>query len=76
MLADPGEIFVAVNELVAAGIRAGEISSEKAQRAVSVMIATLMGLSAYTSTLGPELGSEAQQGFIELLEHRLFLTAT
>ena len=76
VLADPGEIFVAVNELVAAGIRAGEISSDKAQRAVSVMIATLMGLSAYTSTVGVELGSEAQQGFIDLLESQLFLTSS
>lgn len=76
VLADPGEIFVAVNELVAAGIRSGEISRDRAQRAVSVLIATLMGLSAYTNTLGPELGSEATQGFIDLLENRLFLTSS
>lgn len=76
VLADPGEIFVAVNELVAAGIRSGEISSDKAPRAVSVLIAMLMGLSAYTNTLGHELGGEATQGFIDLLENRLFLTSS
>jgi AcrR family transcriptional regulator len=72
MLADPGEIFAAVTELVAAGVRSGEISRDKTQRTVSVMIATMMGMSAYANTLGPELGSEAIAGFIDLIENRLF----
>jgi AcrR family transcriptional regulator len=72
MLADPGEIFAAVTELVAAGVRSGEISRDKTQRTVSVMIATMMGMSAYANTLGPELGSEAILGFIDLIENRLF----
>jgi AcrR family transcriptional regulator len=72
MLADPGEIFGAVTELVAAGVRSGEISKDKVQRTISVMIATMMGMSAYANTLGPELGSEAVLGFIDLIECRLF----
>ncbi|HET8933519.1 MAG TPA: TetR/AcrR family transcriptional regulator [Polyangiales bacterium] len=74
VLADPGEMFTLFNQMVSRGVRAGEIPKEHAQRAVSTIIATMMGASAYTNLLGPELGAEAIAGFIDLLENKLFLS--
>jgi len=76
VLADPGEVLAIVSEIVEAGVRAHEISQDKAQRAVSVMIASFMGIAAYVNTLGPSLGHEAIAGFIDLLDNRLFAPAT
>jgi AcrR family transcriptional regulator len=72
VLADPGAIFAAFNAVVAAGVRAGEIPKAKQQRATSVIIATMMGASAYTNTVGPALGAEAIAGFIDLIDNDLF----
>lgn len=72
VLADPGEMFTVFNNMVSAGVRAGEIPKDRAQRAVSTVVATLMGASAYSNLLGPELGAEAIAGFIDLLENKLF----
>lgn len=74
VLAHPGEIFDAFNELVAGAVRRGEITKDKEQRAVSVIIATLMGASAYANTVGHALGAEAIAGFIELIDGLLFRT--
>jgi AcrR family transcriptional regulator len=72
VLADPGEMFALFNQIVSAGVRTGEIPKERTQRAVSMIVATLMGASAYSNLLGPELGAEALAGFIDLVENRLF----
>jgi AcrR family transcriptional regulator len=72
VLADPGEIFDAFNALVAAAVRRGEIAKDNEQRAVSVIIATLMGASTYANTVGHALGAEAIEGFIDLIDGRLF----
>jgi AcrR family transcriptional regulator len=72
VLADPGEMFTVFNQIVSAGVRAGELPKERVQRAVSMIVATLMGTSAYRNLVGPELGAEAIAGFIDLLENRLF----
>jgi len=72
MLADPGEVFAIVQQLVESGVRAGEIPRAKAQRVVSVMIATFMGASAYANTLGPRLAEHAIAGLVELIRGELF----
>lgn len=72
MLADPGEVFTIVNELVESGVRTGEISRAKAQRAVSAMIATFMGVSAYSNTLGARFAEQAIAGLVDLIEGGLF----
>jgi AcrR family transcriptional regulator len=74
VLDDPGEVLAIVGEIVEAGVRANEISQDKAQRVVSIMIASFMGVSAYANTLGPSLGKEAIAGFIDLLENQLFMS--
>jgi len=60
-----------VTRVVEAGVRSGEIARGSAQRTVSVMIATFMGVSAYANTLGPALGEQAVAGFTDLLDGRL-----
>jgi AcrR family transcriptional regulator len=72
MLADPGQIYTIITELVEAGVNKGEIAREKAQRVISVMIATFMGVSAYSNALGPGLATHAIAGFVDLLDHELF----
>lgn len=72
MFADPGEVFTIVNQLVEAGVRRGEISRPKAQRVVSVMIATFMGVSAYSNTLGPSFAEQAIAGLVDLIDGELF----
>jgi AcrR family transcriptional regulator len=72
MLSNPGEVYTIVTELVEMGVRKGEISPEKAPRMVSVMIATFMGLSAYSNTLGPSFTRHAVAGLIDLLDGELF----
>jgi AcrR family transcriptional regulator len=74
ILREPGEIFALVGRVVEMGISSGEVAPAHAQRVVSLTIAVLMGMSAYTKTLGPEYGKHAAQGFIDLLEGRLFDT--
>ena len=73
MLTDPGKIFTLINDGVAASVRAGELAQEKAPRVVAMTVATLMGVSAYATTLGPGFGREAIAGFLDLLDHTLFL---
>jgi AcrR family transcriptional regulator len=72
MLADPGAVFRIVNELVESGVRKREIPRAKAQRVVSTMIATFMGVSAYSNALGPSLAKHAIAGLIELIDGELF----
>jgi AcrR family transcriptional regulator len=72
MLADPGEVFTIVNQLVESGVRSGEISRAKAPRVVSVMIATFMGVSAYSNTLGPSFAEHAIAGLVDLIDGELF----
>jgi AcrR family transcriptional regulator len=72
MFADPGAVFTIVNELVESGVSSGEISRAKAQRVVSVMIATFMGVSAYSNTLGPSFAEQAITGLVELIQGELF----
>jgi AcrR family transcriptional regulator len=72
MLADPGRIYAALNDAVATSVRTGELAKDKAQRAVPMIIAAMMGISAYANTLGPALGREAIAGFLDLLDNRLF----
>lgn len=72
VLAQPGAIFDTFNEVVAAAVRRGEIAKEKEQRAVSVIIAALMGVSAYANLVGQALGTEAIAGLIDLIDGRLF----
>jgi AcrR family transcriptional regulator len=72
MLADPGEVYVLINELVTAGVRSKEIPRDKPDRVVAMTIAVLMGLSMYANTLGEEAGKLAFEGFIDLFDGRLF----
>jgi hypothetical protein len=72
MLANPGEVFTILNNIVDLGVRSGEIPAPKAQRAVSVMIASFMGITAYANTLGPSLGKQATAGFLDLIDDALF----
>jgi AcrR family transcriptional regulator len=75
ILAEPGEVFAIVTDLVEAGVRTGEISQAKQQRVISVIIAMMMGASAYSSTVGSALGEIAFAGFIDLLDGSLFNSA-
>lgn len=72
VLEEPGEIFALYTKLVESGVRTREISADKAPRAVSVLIATFMGVAAYTRTLGPVFGEQAIMGFIDLVDGQLF----
>jgi TetR/AcrR family transcriptional repressor of mexJK operon len=72
MLGNPGAVFAIVNDIVAAGVQAGEISQARAPRAVAMMIALLMGISTYRNTLGPALGAEAIAGVLDVLDNQLF----
>jgi AcrR family transcriptional regulator len=72
MLKNPGEVFSIVNQLVDQGVRQGEIARDKAARVVSVMIATFMGVSAYSNTLGPSFATHAIEGLVDLLDGKLF----
>jgi AcrR family transcriptional regulator len=72
MLAEPGEIFTIISELVAKGVRAREIPRDKSDRVVAMTIATLMGLSMYATALGEDAGKHAVDGFMDLLDDRLF----
>lgn len=72
ILAAPGEIYAIVTEVVEAGVRAGELPRDKAQRTISLMIASLMGVAGYASTLGWSLGKQAVAGFVDLVDGSLF----
>jgi AcrR family transcriptional regulator len=74
MVADPGEVFTIVTDLVAAGVRSGEIARDKAQRVVPVMIASFMGISAYSGALGPSYATHAVAGLVDLIDGELFAT--
>jgi hypothetical protein len=54
------------------GVRSGEITRDKAQRVVSVMIATFMGVSAYSNALGPSFSQHAIAGLVDLINGQLF----
>lgn len=75
ILSDPGEVFTLVTDIVAHGVHAGEIASALEGPAVSVIIAGLMGLSAYRQALGADLGAQALTGFLALLDGELFRRA-
>lgn len=75
MFADPGAVFTIINELVESGVRKGEIPRAKAQRVVSVMIATFMGVSAYANTLGQSFAKQAIAGLVDLIDGELFVTS-
>ncbi|HET6335428.1 MAG TPA: TetR/AcrR family transcriptional regulator [Polyangiales bacterium] len=72
MLADPGEVFAIITDLVAKGVRTKQIPRDKSERVVAMMIATLMGLSQYAIALGDAAGKQAVAGFIDLFDERLF----
>lgn len=72
MLADPGEVFTIMTELVAKGVRAKQIPRDKSERVVSMMVATMMGLSMYATAVGDAAGRQAVAGFMDLLDERLF----
>jgi len=72
MISQPGEVFTIVTDLVAVGVHNGEIARDKAQRVVSVMIATFMGVSAYSNALGPSFSQHAVAGMIDLINGALF----
>jgi AcrR family transcriptional regulator len=74
MLADPGEVYGVVRTMMEAGVRRGEIPREKMERAVALVIASLMGISSYTNTLGRVQGERAVAGLLDLLEGKLFVT--
>jgi AcrR family transcriptional regulator len=76
MIANPGEVFNIVTELVEKGVCTGEIARAHAQRAISVIIATFMGVSAYSNALGPSFAQHAVAGYISLLDGELFSPAT
>jgi AcrR family transcriptional regulator len=72
MVAEPGEVFTIITDLVETGVRAGEIARDKAQRVVSVMIASFMGISAYSGALGPSFSTHAVAGLVDLINGQLF----
>ncbi|HKU41541.1 MAG TPA: TetR/AcrR family transcriptional regulator [Polyangiales bacterium] len=72
IVAAPGAVYALVNELVETGVQRGEIPQHKAQRVISVIIATMMGVAGYANTLGWGLGKHAVAGFLDLLEGGLF----
>jgi AcrR family transcriptional regulator len=72
MLADPGEMYSLLNDLVAAGVHTGEIPGDKAQRLVALMVALLMGFSSYANALGHAQSELAVAGFLDLLDGKLF----
>jgi AcrR family transcriptional regulator len=76
MLSDPGEIFAIITELVDKGVRAEEIDPDKTQRVISMLIAVLMGLGSYASILGAPYAESAVEGFVDLLEGKLFKTTS
>jgi AcrR family transcriptional regulator len=72
MLSDPGEVFTIIAELVDRGVRADEIAADKAESVVSMVIAVLMGISAYANTLGGAYAKSAVDGLVDLLDGTLF----
>jgi AcrR family transcriptional regulator len=72
MLADPGEVFTIVNELVAAGVRTKEIPPAKRERVVATIIAALMGVAMYSTAVGDVAGEQAVAGFLDLIDDQLF----
>jgi hypothetical protein len=72
ILAEPGEVFAIVNEIVDAGVRANEVARDKAPRVVAFTIASLMGMSAYANSLGRPYLELAAKGFLDLLDGQLF----
>jgi AcrR family transcriptional regulator len=75
VLAEPGEVFTIMNEIVDAGVRAGEIPRAKSESLVSMLIAMMMGLSAYANALGFAQGELAVAGFVDLFSGKLWKPA-
>jgi AcrR family transcriptional regulator len=72
MVADPGEFFSIISDLVAVGVHSGEIPRDKGQRVVPVMIASFMGISAYAGALGRSYSAHAIAGLVDLINGELF----
>lgn len=72
LLASPGSFFNVVLEVVGKGVRKNEIAADKAERVLAIMIAALIGLSVHSTTVGGPHSEAATQGFIDLLEGKLF----
>ena len=72
MLADPGEVYALVRGAMERGVRNGELPRDKLEPAVALVVASLMGLSDYTATLGQRQGQQALSGLLALLEGQLF----
>lgn len=72
MLVDPGEFYRLVRQTMEQGVRSGEIPRAKMESAVALVIATLMGISSYTNTLGPRQGELAVAGLLDMLDGELF----
>jgi AcrR family transcriptional regulator len=70
--ANPNEMFAVVSEIVQSGVDANEITPDNAPLVVSLIMATLFGVSAYSNAVGRDAGKRAIAGFIALLENRLF----
>ena len=72
MLADPGEVYALVRGAMERGVSKGELPRDKLEPAVALVVASLMGLSDYTATLGQRQGQQALSGLLALLEGQLF----
>jgi AcrR family transcriptional regulator len=72
LVARPGSFFSIVLDLVARGVQGEEIAADKAERVVATVIAAFIGLSVYGTTVGPKHSELATQGFVDLLEGKLF----
>lgn len=72
MRANPGEIDTILRKLVERGVQTGELSPDKREQTVGLMIASFMGVSAYINALGRAEGEKAVAGLLDLLAGRLF----
>ena len=72
MLAQPGTFFELVLDVIKLGVRNGEITRDKAESVLAMFMAGVMGLSIHGATVGGSHSAAATQGFMELLEGKLF----
>lgn len=72
VVAQPGTIFDLVLQVIRRGVREGEIARDRAEQVVAAYIAGQIGLAIHMSTMPPDHARAAVDGFIALLEGRLF----
>jgi AcrR family transcriptional regulator len=75
LMAEPETVLTIVVEIVERGVGRGEIEPDRSSAIVSMFLAATIGLSLHASIAGKAGLDDAVDGFIRLLEGRLFARA-